>query len=157
MYKRQKVEWAKNVRAGYLDQHAVLEKGMTIADVLRSAFLPLFEMEERMNGICDRMAEADPEELERMMEELGTIQDLLSAHDFYIIDAKAVSYTHLEIETFVHGALCYSYSGQCLFSSLLGGDVYKRQPYLLQHGFLSRTPRGRTATEKAYHHLGLEP
>ncbi len=83
-----KVEWAKNVRAGYLDQHAVLEKGMTIADVLRSAFLPLFEMEERMNGICDRMAEADPEELERMMEELGTIQDLLSAHDFYIIDAK---------------------------------------------------------------------
>ena len=55
-----KVEWAKNVRAGYLDQHAVLEKGMTIADVLRSAFLPLFEMEERMNGICDRMAEADP-------------------------------------------------------------------------------------------------
>ena len=83
-----KVEWAKNVRAGYLDQHAVLEKGMTIADVLRSAFLPLFEMEERMNGICDQMAEADPEELERMMEELGTIQDLLSAHDFYIIDAK---------------------------------------------------------------------
>ena len=29
--------------------------------------------------------------------------------------------TDLEIETFVHGALCYSYSGQCLFSSLLGG------------------------------------
>ena len=34
-------------------------------------------------------------------------------------------------------------------------DVY--EPYLLQHGFLSRTPRGRTATEKAYNHLGLEP
>lgn len=29
--------------------------------------------------------------------------------------------TSLEIESFVHGALCYSYSGQCLFSSLLGG------------------------------------
>ncbi len=27
----------------------------------------------------------------------------------------------LELESFVHGALCYSYSGQCLFSSLLGG------------------------------------
>ena len=27
----------------------------------------------------------------------------------------------LEIETFIHGALCYSYSGQCLFSSMLGG------------------------------------
>ncbi len=29
--------------------------------------------------------------------------------------------TGLEIEAFVHGALCYSYSGQCLFSSLIGG------------------------------------
>lgn len=29
--------------------------------------------------------------------------------------------TGLELETFVHGALCYCYSGQCLFSSLLGG------------------------------------
>ena len=29
--------------------------------------------------------------------------------------------TGLEIETFVHGALCYCYSGQCLFSSLIGG------------------------------------
>ena len=44
-----KVEWAKNVRAGYLDQHAVLEEGMTIGDVLRSAFSWLFEMETEMN------------------------------------------------------------------------------------------------------------
>lgn len=29
--------------------------------------------------------------------------------------------TGVEIESFVHGALCYSYSGQCLFSSLIGG------------------------------------
>jgi Holliday junction DNA helicase RuvB len=32
-------------------------------------------------------------------------------------------------------------------------DVY--EPYLLQHGFLDRTPRGRTATRRAYEHLGL--
>ena len=29
--------------------------------------------------------------------------------------------TELEIESFVHGALCYCYSGQCLYSSLIGG------------------------------------
>jgi Holliday junction DNA helicase RuvB len=34
-------------------------------------------------------------------------------------------------------------------------DVY--EPYLLQLGFLKRTPRGRTATEAAYAHLGLSP
>lgn len=83
-----KVEWAKRVRVGYLDQHTVLEKGMTIRDVLKSAFSFLFEMEEQMNEICDKMGEALEEEMNAMMEELGTIQDLLMAHDFYTIDAK---------------------------------------------------------------------
>ena len=83
-----KVEWAKNVRVGYLDQHTVLEPGMTIRDVLKSAFSFLFQMEEQMNEICDRMGEASEEDMTAMMEELGTIQDLLMAHDFYVIDAK---------------------------------------------------------------------
>ena len=83
-----KVEWAKNVNVGYLDQHTVLEKGMTIREVLKSAFAPLFEMEERMNHICDNMGDADEAQMNTMMEELGTIQDLLMAHDFYVIDSK---------------------------------------------------------------------
>lgn len=83
-----KVEWAKRVRVGYLDQHAVLEKGMTVREVLKNAFSFLFELEEQMNGICDRLGDAPEGEMEAMMEELGTIQDLLMAHDFYTIDAK---------------------------------------------------------------------
>ncbi len=34
-------------------------------------------------------------------------------------------------------------------------DVY--EPYLIQNGFLARTPRGRTVTEKTYQHFGLSP
>ncbi len=83
-----KVEWAKNVRVGYLDQHTVLSAGMTIRQVLSSAFDFLYEMETQMNEICDKMGEATPEELDIYMEELGTIQDLLTMHDFYMIDAK---------------------------------------------------------------------
>ena len=83
-----KIEWAKNIRVGYLDQHTVLEPGMTIRDVLKSAFQYLFEMEEKMNEICDHLGEADPEEMDALMEELGTIQDTLTLHDFYIIDSK---------------------------------------------------------------------
>lgn len=83
-----KIEWAKNVRVGYLDQHTVLEKGMTIRQVLASAFDFLFEMEAKMNEICEKMGEASPEELESYMEELGTIQDLLTMHDFYMIEPK---------------------------------------------------------------------
>ncbi len=83
-----KVEWARNVRVGYLDQHAVLEKGMTIADVLKSAYAWLFDLENKMNEICDAMGNASEDELTAMMEELGEIQELLDAHDFYLIDSK---------------------------------------------------------------------
>ena len=83
-----KVEWAKNVRVGYLDQHTVLTPGMTIRQVLASAFDFLYDMEKQMNEICEKMGDATPEELEQYMEDLGTFQDLLTMHDFYMIDAK---------------------------------------------------------------------
>lgn len=83
-----KIEWAKNVRVGYLDQHTALKKGMSVRDVLSSAFDFLYEMEADMNEICDKMGAASEEELETYMEELGTIQDLLTMHDFYMIDSK---------------------------------------------------------------------
>ena len=83
-----KIEWAKRVRVGYLDQHTVLKPGMTIRDVLASAFDFLFEMEERMNEVYGLMGEASPEEMDALMEESGTLQDLLDAHDFYMIDSK---------------------------------------------------------------------
>ena len=83
-----KVEWARHVRAGYLDQHTVLEPGMTIYDVLRSAFAWLFDLEARMNEICEALGDADPDEMENMLAELGEIQEMLDAHDFYMIDTK---------------------------------------------------------------------
>lgn len=85
-----KIEWAKNVRVGYLDQHTVLEKGQTIEDVLKSAFEFLIVKEQRLNEICDQLGDASitDEIMAELMEEMGTIQDMLDAHDFYMIDAK---------------------------------------------------------------------
>jgi len=82
------VEWAKNVRIGYMDQHAKLQPGNTIRDVLRTAFDYLYDMEKRVHAICDRMAEAGDVEMEALMDEMGTIQDLLDHNGFYIVDAK---------------------------------------------------------------------
>lgn len=83
-----KIEWSKNVRVGYLDQHTVLEKGQTIRDVLKSAFAFLFEMEAKMNEYYGEMAYADEEKMSFLMEETGSIQELLEHHDFYVIDSK---------------------------------------------------------------------
>ena len=83
-----KIEWAKNVQIGYLDQHSVLEEGTSIRDALKGAYDHLFDMEKRMNEICDLLTTADESVMDELMEELGTIQELLMAHDFYTIDAK---------------------------------------------------------------------
>ena len=83
-----KIEWAKNVRAGYLDQHAVLKEGMTIRSVLKSAFDSLFQTEAHINELYEMMADADADKINEYMEEAGTLQDYLTNHDFYMIDAK---------------------------------------------------------------------
>lgn len=83
-----KVEWSKRVRAGYLDQHSVLEKGMTIRDVLKSAFAFLYKWEEQINEIYNSMADVSEDQMTTMLEEAGSLQDLLTTHDFYMIDAK---------------------------------------------------------------------
>ena len=82
-----KVEWSKYVTAGYLDQHAVLEKGMTVRDVLRTAFDELFKTEERINKIYMSMAE-EGTDVDALMEEVGELQDRLETRDFYTLDAK---------------------------------------------------------------------
>ena len=82
-----KVEWSKYVTAGYLDQHAVLEKGMTVRDVLRTAFDELFKTEERINKIYMSMAE-EVADVDALMEEVGELQDRLETRDFYTLDAK---------------------------------------------------------------------
>ena len=82
-----KVEWSKYVTAGYLDQHAVLEKGMTVRDVLRTAFDELFKTEERINEIYMSMAD-EGADIDALMEEVGELQDRLETRDFYTLDAK---------------------------------------------------------------------
>lgn len=45
---------------------------------------------------------------------------VILAREASLSDIAAISATGIEVEVFVHGAMCYCYSGQCLFSSMLG-------------------------------------
>lgn len=82
-----KVEWSKYVTAGYLDQHTVLEAGISVRDVLRTAFDELFKTEARINEIYMSMAD-DGADMDALMEEVGELQDRLESRDFYTLDAK---------------------------------------------------------------------
>lgn len=82
------IEWSKRVRTGYLDQHTSLEKGTSIKSVLETAFSYLYDLESEMNDMYMRMGDVSQSELDNLMEEVGTIQDILDHNDFYIIDSK---------------------------------------------------------------------
>lgn len=83
-----KVDWTPNVQYGYLDQHTVLTPGKTIRDILKDAFLPLYEQENELNEVTAKMADATPEELEVLLERMGQIQDCLDAGGFYTLEIK---------------------------------------------------------------------
>lgn len=57
----------------------------------------------------------------KFMEKQG-VERIVTAREMNIDEIKEITtQTNVEVESFVHGALCYCYSGQCLYSSLLGG------------------------------------
>ena len=56
-----------------------------------------------------------------LLKEMGVERAVLSRELSLKEIADIHQKTGMELETFVHGALCYCYSGQCLFSSILGG------------------------------------
>ena len=57
----------------------------------------------------------------RFLSQFGVTR-VVMAREVSLVEMKRIhEETGMELEAFVHGALCYSYSGQCLFSSILGG------------------------------------
>jgi len=57
----------------------------------------------------------------KFMEKQG-VERIVTSREMHLDEIKEISEnTDVEIESFVHGALCYCYSGQCLYSSMIGG------------------------------------
>lgn len=75
----------------------------------------------------------------RMLERMGFSRGVL-ARELSLAEIAAIrSQTTLELEHFIHGALCFSFSGQCYFSSFLGGKSGNRgrcaQPCRRRHSY----------------------
>lgn len=57
----------------------------------------------------------------KLLKDMGAVR-IVPAREISLEEIKEIkNRVDIEVETFIHGAMCYSYSGQCLFSSLLGG------------------------------------
>ena len=83
----------------------------------------------------------------KLLEQAGVTRVVL-ARELPLSEIRTIAQsTSLEIETFIHGALCYSYSGQCLMSSMIGGRSGNRgrcaQPCRQQYECVSGGKTGR--------------
>lgn len=71
-------------------------------------------------------------------------QRIVTSRELSMVEVKKIAdETELEIESFVHGALCYCYSGQCLFSSFIGGRSGNRGQCAQPCRLLYRTPEAK--------------
>lgn len=75
------------------------------------------------------------------------LERVVLARELSLEEIQAIAATKIETEVFIHGALCIAYSGQCLFSSLIGGRSGNRgrcaQPCRLPYTLID--PKGREA------------
>ncbi|WP_018248448.1 DUF3656 domain-containing U32 family peptidase [Orenia marismortui] len=93
----------------------------------------------------------------RYLEELG-FSRVVVARELSIPEIKEIAEgSNLEVESFVHGALCISYSGQCLMSSLIGGRSGNRgrcaQPCRLPYTLVDLENEGVVSEEFTKKHL----
>ncbi len=88
------ISWCNHITTGYLDQYSTLEKGLSIRDILRTAFSHMYELEKEMLALYDSMGEADPDEMDKMMLDAADIADILEHSGFYTLDAKIEEYAN---------------------------------------------------------------
>ncbi|MFL0250978.1 ABC-F family ATP-binding cassette domain-containing protein [Clostridium neuense] len=82
------IKWNKKFSIGYMDQHASLKKGTTALDTLKSAFSKLFNIEQEINNLCNKLGAMDENKLSKALDKLSKLQDTLDKNDFYSINSK---------------------------------------------------------------------
>ncbi len=81
------IKWQNNIKVGYLDQHASIDKKLTVMDYLKGSFSELFELEEKMNDLYARMAD-ETEDMDDLLDKAGKIQERLMSDGFYEIETE---------------------------------------------------------------------
>ena len=97
----------------YAGLDGVIVQDLGLLSFLKRSF-PLLELH-----ISTQMTVTGPYAV-RMLKEEGAVR-VVPARELSLKEMELLKKEGLEVETFIHGAMCYSYSGQCFFSSFLGG------------------------------------
>jgi Holliday junction DNA helicase RuvB len=140
--------------------------------VRRSARLLGVEIEDAGAIAVAKRSRGTPRVANRL---LRRVRDYAEVHGDGIVTARVADLAldllevdHLGLDRLdreILSTICEKFAGGPVGLSTLAASIGEEQdtiedvyePYLLQHGLIERTPRGRAATRRAYAHLGLEP
>lgn len=78
-----RIIWQPDVKRGYLDQYAQIDKTLTIDTFLKTAFVKLYEMEKKMNSLYE-----EAEKCSNVLKRAAQYQEELERQEFYLIDTK---------------------------------------------------------------------
>lgn len=83
------VKWLNGIRWGYLDQHANIDRSLTVMEYLKNAFLNLFSVNEQMEEAYTQMCQPMSEEaLNRLIDKSSKLMDYLTLHNFFDIESS---------------------------------------------------------------------
>ena len=107
----------QNLRIGYLDQHATLDRSLTVMQYLRQAFSYLDEINEKLEKIYEQMACAEGDELEKLINKSSRLQDELNDADFYDLESQ--------IKRVANGLGVNKFGYESIIGTLSGGERAK--------------------------------
>lgn len=83
------VKWLNGIRWGYLDQHANIDRTLSVLEYLQTSFTHLFELNERLEQLyLDMGTEEDPDVLDKLISRSCNMQEQLDRLGFYDLDSK---------------------------------------------------------------------
>lgn len=82
------VKWLNGITRGYLDQHADIDRSLTVMQYLLSTFSELYRLNEKMEAMYAEMADADEQRLDFLIEKTNKIMERLTDAEFFNLDAK---------------------------------------------------------------------
>jgi ATPase subunit of ABC transporter with duplicated ATPase domains len=87
------IMWSNNLKKGYLNQHYLLQEGMTIRDTLKAAFSDLYDLEAEIQSLSCELSDGSlsEETMNNKLRKLGNIQEQLYSSDFFQVDSKIAS------------------------------------------------------------------
>lgn len=109
--------WLNGIRWGYLDQHATIDKNLTVMEYLTTAFSHLHKKERELNEIYEKMADANPDELDLLIKRSSRIMDELTDEGYYDLESQ--------IKKVANGLGVQKFGYNTVIGNLSGGERAK--------------------------------